>query len=1329
MDSSFQDLLKRLDHLSDQFQELKEGVHKAADIASRDPEMALTRARKVLEYVVRDVYERRCSEPPGTRPLENLIQRLVKDGHFPDRLNAYANTVRMLGNVGTHTFDEKVTAADVYQSLTQLMPILEWYFEVERPEALGQKPEQRQPTVSARVQSVVPAAAGNIAVVPKGLRSFDAQDADFFLDLLPGPRDKHGLPESIRFWKHRIEATDELTFTVGVIYGPSGCGKSSLVKAGLLPRLAAQVLPVYVEATGADTEVRLLKGFRKRCPNLSGDLDLIGTIAALRQGQGLSKGQKVFIVLDQFEQWLHATKTGENTELTRALRQCDGEHVQCVVLVRDDFWMGLTRFLQDLQIELLQGQNCAAVDLFDPIHARNVLAAFGRAFGRLEPDPAKEQELFLDQAIQGLSQDGRVICVRLALFAEMMKGKPWTPATLKEVGGTEGVGVTFLEETFSATSAPPQHRRHQKAAQAVLKALLPDSGAAIRGHMRSYTELLLASGYANRPKDFADLIRILDSDIRLITPTDPEGKDRTVDDASPVQAGQQYYQLTHDYLLPSLLTWLTRMQRETRRGQASLLLADRAQVWNARPTNRQLPSFFQWISISILTQKESWTKPQWKMMRRATRYHVVRGLLMLALALVVGTVAGVAVRDRVVEQGKATHAAGLVQRLFNADTAQVPAIIGEMADYRRWADPLLREENDKAAANSRKKLHASLALLPVDAMQVDYLYGRLLDAAPHEVPVIRDALAPHGAGLVERLWLVVEKPEKGKKPQRLRAAAALAKYDPEGERWATANTPVVKDLVLENPIFLGQWSEAFRPVRNQFVAPLSVIFRDHQSERTAERSLATNLLADYASDNPQVLADLLMEADEKQFAVMYTKFKEHGERDLPVLTAEIDKRLSPDLPASHERREKLAKRQANAAVVLLRMNQPAKVWFLLKHTPDPRVRSYLIHRLSPLGADAEAIIKRLDEEPDLSIRRALLLCLGEFGEEELPLEVRTALVPKLQDIYRTAADPGLHASAEWLLRQWQRESWLRQVDEEWAKDQEGRGKHLTGIKMNLTSRTASASGVPPQWYVNGQSQTMVVIPGPVEFLMGSPLAEEGREKDESQHRKRIIRTFAVDAKAVTVEQYRRFDKGYQIQPKYSRTADSPVVGTSWYQAAAYCNWLSKQEGIDNDQLCYETDDTGKVTKLRANYLSLTGYRLPTEAEMEYAARAGAVTSRFYGESDELLGKYSVYRANSQEVTWPVGNLKPNDLGFFDVQGNVYTWCQESYKVDPEGGKAEAIDDREDDVLAVSSSRSRVLRGGSFYNPASIVRSAYRYFNVPASRLNNSGFRPARTFSP
>ena len=125
-----------------------------------------------------------------------------------------------------------------------------------------------------------------------------------------------------------------------------------------------------------------------------------------------------------------------------------------------------------------------------------------------------------------------------------------------------------------------------------------------------------------------------------------------------------------------------------------------------------------------------------------------------------------------------------------------------------------------------------------------------------------------------------------------------------------------------------------------------------------------------------------MDADEKQFTVIFAKFKDRAEQGLPLLTAVIDTKLPADLPSSDARRETLAKRQANAAVVLLRMNQPARVWPLLKHCPDPRVRSYLIHRLGQLGADAGAIVKQLDMESDVTIRRALVLSLGEYRETD-----------------------------------------------------------------------------------------------------------------------------------------------------------------------------------------------------------------------------------------------------------------------------------------------------------------------------------------------------------
>ena len=241
------------------------------------------------------------------------------------------------------------------------------------------------------------------------------------------------------------------------------------MKAGLLPRLPKHVLAVYIEATPEETEARLLKALRKACPDLSPTMGLVDSLMAIRQGRVLRSGQKVLLVLDQFEQWLHAKRGGENTELVAALRHCDGEHVQAVVMVRDDFWMAATRFMRDLEIDILPDRERRRRGSIRPSTCtkgaggvRHCLRQIAGARTGSDRRPAA----FLDQAISELAQDGKVISVRLALFAEMVKGKPWTPATLREVGGTEGVGVAFLEETFSSPKpirsidcTRKQHRR------------------------------------------------------------------------------------------------------------------------------------------------------------------------------------------------------------------------------------------------------------------------------------------------------------------------------------------------------------------------------------------------------------------------------------------------------------------------------------------------------------------------------------------------------------------------------------------------------------------------------------------------------------------------------------------------------------------------------------------------------------------------------------------------------------------------------------------------------------------------------------------------------
>jgi serine/threonine protein kinase/formylglycine-generating enzyme required for sulfatase activity len=603
-----------------------------------------------------------------------------------------------------------------------------------------------------------PASYREVPMLPKSLRSFDENDADFFLDLLPGPRDRDGLPDSIRFWKTRIEETDpEKTFSVGMLYGPSGCGKTSLFKAGLIPLLSERVRAVYVEATADETESRILNRLLRQVPWLPRGVSLVEAIAALRRGSG----KKVVVVLDQFEQWLHGRAPDPNSELVTALRQCDGGNVQCVVMVRDDFAMAACRFMRDLETRIVEGHNFATVDLFDVDHARSVLARFGRAFGRLPAASSglsREQKEFLAAAASGLAHEGKVVSVRLALFAEMVKAKPWVPATLDAVGGTTGIGINFLEEAFAGREANPEHHAHQAPARAVLRSLLPEAGTDIKGNMRSHAELFQASGCADRA-EFLDVLRILDGELRLITPTDPEGSgsDSDSDSDSSRDPVERYYQLTHDYLVPSLRNWLTRKQKETPRGRAELRLSESAANWNARPETRRLPTLFEYINILSMTRWRSWSLPERRMMRGAARFHGRRlgTSLLLVFALGVALHRYFADENRILaeqkREGDRQRAELAVAAVLEAPAQAVPYAIGNLEPLREHVVDMLRRELDRAAPDSPRRLRSAVALAAFGNLRPAYLIASAETAPPNECTNLVEALERDRSVAIESL--------------------------------------------------------------------------------------------------------------------------------------------------------------------------------------------------------------------------------------------------------------------------------------------------------------------------------------------------------------------------------------------------------------------------------------------------------------------------------------------------------------------------------------------------------------------------------------------------
>jgi serine/threonine protein kinase len=642
-----------------------------------------------------------------------------------------------------------------------------------------------------------------VRIRPKGLRAFDKDDRDFFLELLPGPRDRDGLPESLRFWKVRIEPGDyEDPFAVGLLCGPSGSGKTSMVKAGLLCRLSsADVISVYVEAAPGTTESRLVTALRRVCGGGADALSLSETVAGMRSRALLPPRRKVLIVLDQFEQWLHADHDGRagEGELVRALRHCDGTNVQCLVLVRDDFAMAAARFMRELEIRLVESDNFATVDPFDLVHARKVLREFGLAYDRVADDDKRPFDEFLDQAVPELAADGKIAPVRLALFAQMVKDKPWTPAALKGMRGLEGIGVRFLEESLDAPVGNPEHRLYGQAARHVLRALLPHGAADIKGHMRSHEELLEASGYARRPGDFDRLIAILGTELRLITPIDPENKDEgggmkdereSIDDQDGLRprsylrsSSARYYHLTHDYLVPSLREWLTRKERETLGGRAAIRLAERTAEWTARRSRRYLPTWWEWLVIVFFTRRARRRPAEQRLIKAATQYHAARAAL-LSAALALFCLFAV---DRL----GVVRAKAAVRELENTEARNLPRLIDNLAPYRRWADPLLRETIADQRTGPRRLARARLALLPVDAAQSRDLFGPLIDGEPELFPATLQALREHGdppevaARCRELLANTHEDPDR-----RLRAGMALAGL--VGEESAT-HDPALRD--------------------------------------------------------------------------------------------------------------------------------------------------------------------------------------------------------------------------------------------------------------------------------------------------------------------------------------------------------------------------------------------------------------------------------------------------------------------------------------------------------------------------------------------------------
>jgi formylglycine-generating enzyme required for sulfatase activity len=227
------------------------------------------------------------------------------------------------------------------------------------------------------------------------------------------------------------------------------------------------------------------------------------------------------------------------------------------------------------------------------------------------------------------------------------------------------------------------------------------------------------------------------------------------------------------------------------------------------------------------------------------------------------------------------------------------------------------------------------------------------------------------------------------------------------------------------------------------------------------------------------------------------------------------------------------------------------------------------------------------------------------------------------------------------------------------------------------------------------------------FTMGSPTAESGRNPDETQHPVTLTTDFWMAESEVTQRQYRNL---MGSSPSSFKGDELPVESVSWLEAVEYCNALSVKEKLPP---CYQISGT---TVGWADGVKCTGYRLPTEAEWEYAARSPATT--VYAGSDSVDG-VAWYSTNSGSTTHAVKTKTANGRGLYDLSGNVFEWVWDWYQ-----GNYEALPST--DPIGPSTKTNRVFRGGSWYDSASVARVARRIDYPPADRLSYLGFRFVRS---
>lgn len=708
--------------------------------------------------------------------------------------------------------------------------------------------------------------------------------------------------------------------------------------------------------------------------------------------------------------------------------------------------------------------------------------------------------------------------------------------------------------------------------------------------------------------------------------------------------------------------------------------------------------------------------------RWARRNKAIASLILTVFAvLLVGTVVSTLfaidanTKNQLAQKAQQDRAKTHVTSLTTSPPESFEMLIEMIAPFHEQTVPFMKEllDSGELSSNGEARLFAGLSKLDNDETQKkewqQKLSEKIIDLPPSDLIALRDYFDVKSDQKIQDFWKQVRSDDLTSK-QKIKIASILAFADPQSKQWDNIAGDVVGQLLVSDSFDLVDWLRAFRPVRNDLKTPLTLKFNSAEIER--ERIQAATILSELFSDSPEELETLITKSEISQFPLVAAKLLAHREQLKPKLRSQLSKPLDEKLN-SVERESKIGEK-ANIACALIHLDDFDAVEDFLKFSEDPRLRTEIIHNCGPCGVDPDVLLNALQKANDPGILSALTNSLGFYSSELLLESQRRNSVSHLAKLYKSHPHAGVHSSIEWLLKKWQFDQRLADL-----QDDSSSSPSLEEIKENP---------VDASWLTTPSGKSMTVFNKDQIFKMGSPSTENGHTEYEMLHKRKIPRQFAISTHEVTVEEFLKFKKDLFYDKEVAKADDCPMNSVNWLDALHYCRWLSEQEGIPESEMCFPPIDKFKRnTKLPVDLLERTGYRLPTAGEWEFACRGGTTSSRHFGQSDKHLSEYAWFNVNSDQQSHPIKTLLPNQFGLFDMHGNILEWCQTFYFYEyPKENEQGYVVDK----LSSKRGISRDARGNHFTSPPYLVRSADRDEEVDIARSQVIGFRIARTiFAP